>query len=68
MNRPIQARDFSGVWDPEIPEVVQRPDFDRMRRYARLAPDDPGYNPRAMTLAEIDQLEQQWIKDHPDPR
>jgi hypothetical protein len=28
---------------------------------AQLTPDDAGYNPMALTLAEIDQQERQWL-------
>ncbi len=61
MNRPVEAKDISGQWDPEAQPVPVEPDWARLRRLAQLTPDDPGYNPMALTLEEIDQLERQWI-------
>ncbi len=62
MNKPVEARDISGLWDPEAAQLTARPDFARLRRLAQLTPDEPGYNPMALTLAEIDQQERLWLQ------
>jgi hypothetical protein len=62
MTKPVEARDLSGLWDPQAEAVPVQPDFERLRRLARLGPDDPGYNPMALTLAEIDQQERDWLQ------
>ncbi len=62
MNRPVEAKDISGQWDPKAQPVPQQPDWARLRRLALLTPDDPGYNPMALTVEEIDRRERQWLE------
>lgn len=62
MKRPMEARDVSGQWDPTAVPIPAPPDWARLRRLALLTENDPGYNPAALSLSEIDQMESEYLQ------
>ena len=66
--RPVEARDISGQWDPQAQPIQHEPDWARLRRLAALTPDDPGWNPAALSLAEVEQLYQQYLQQQQQQR